>query len=233
MRTGSAAVLGGLILLTACNGGGSDDAGAEFAGLSASAKVTAAKDAMRDLHSIHIAGTLSNEGQEVEVDLHMSADGRCAGTFAFSGGVAEVRAVDDGAWMRPDAAIWEDFSEGSADQVTDFVGDKWVVLDDPQLEQMCDFRSVMGSLSDSEPDRKYIADGTTEIDGVKTFRIMSSGSAGTTYGYVQADSPHYLTRTERREGEAPATMTFSDFDADVDVDVPDADDIIDLDQFSS
>lgn len=238
MRWGAAALLGGLVLLTACDeGSGSDggaDAGATFASSSAEAKVTAAKDAMRDLRSIHLTGTMSNEGQQVEVDLQSSADGRCVGTYGFSGGVAEVRATEDGAWMRPDAAIWEEFSGGDADQVTDFVGDKWVVLNDPQLEQMCDFSSVMDSLlSDSEPDRKYAADGSTDVDGVESFRIKSSGPDGTTYGYVQADSPHYLLRTERPAGDAPATMTFSEFDADVDVDVPAAEDIIDLDQYAS
>lgn len=228
--------LGGLLALTACSAGSSDESADEdtsFADSSAKSKVEAAKKAMSDLRSIHMTGTLSNDGQQAEVDLRLSDEGQCVGTYAFSGGVAEVRSNEEGAWMRPDAAIWKAFSGSTADQVTDFVGDKWVVLEAPQLEQMCDFESVMGSLlSGAEADREYSADGSEDIDGVKSFRIKSSGSSGTSYGYVQAEAPHYLTRTER-EGEAPASMTFSDFDEVVEVDAPDADDIVDLDQYAS
>lgn len=239
VRWGAAVLVAGLVLLTGCDdrGSGSDqgaDAVATFSSSSAEAKVTAAKDAMRDLRSIRLTGTMSNKGQQVELDLQSSADGRCVGTYGFSGGVAEVRATEDGAWMRPDAAIWKAFSGGDAGKVADFVGDKWVVLDDPQLEQMCDFSSVMDSLlSDAGPDRKYTEDGSTDVDGAESFRIKSSGPDGPTYGYVQADSPHYLLRTERPDGDAPATMTFSEFDAEVDVDVPAAEDIIDLAQYAS
>lgn len=72
----AAVALGASVVLAACGSvddagkaDGTNDTGSAFSDTSAEAKVLAAKDAMRDLHSIQIAGTISNQGQEVAVDL--------------------------------------------------------------------------------------------------------------------------------------------------------------------
>lgn len=224
-----------LALLSACDGSsGSGGADSSFDGTAPADMVAAARSAMDDLRAVHMTGTLSNQGNAADVDLSLSDDGSCDGTFTIDGGVAEIRAVDGDAWFRPDAKVWETFAGEGAEQVIDFVGDKWVVLEEAQFLEMCDFRSIMESLISSPEDgRTYSKDGSEEIDGEDTFRIKSDGSAGTTYGYVQAEEPHYLVRTERRGGEAPATMTFSDFDVVPDVEAPAEDEIIDLADFTS
>jgi hypothetical protein len=227
------------LALAGC-GGQSDDRSSGstgdggFADLPAAEKVTTAKDAMADLRALHIEGTISNGSDAADVDLSMDADGGCSGTFTIEDGVAEIRAVDGSAWFRPDDAIWARFAGASADQVSDFVDGRWVVLDDAEIMEMCDFDSIMDSLLSSPEDgREYAADGTETIDGEQAYRIESSGPAGTSFGYVQVEAPHYLLRTERDGGEAPATMTFSAFDEDVEVEAPVEDDVIDLDTFMS
>jgi hypothetical protein len=234
--------LAAVALLSGCGGpsdGGSPDgsgAGADdgFAGLPAAEKVATAKAAMEDLRALHIEGTISNGGDAADVDLSMDADGRCSGTFTIGEGVAEIRAVDGAAWFRPDDGIWAQFAGASADQVSDFVDGRWVVLEDAQFMEMCDFDSIMDSLlSSPEAGREYSDAGTETIDGERAFRIESAGPAGTSLGYVQAAAPHYLLRTQRDGGEAPATMTFSAFDDDVDVEAPAADEVVDLGDLAS
>lgn len=191
--------------------------------------VDAAKSAMEDVRAVHLTGTLTNQGLTADVDLALADSGACEGTFTIDGGVAEIRAVDGDAWFRPDAGIWKTFAGDNADQVIDFVGDKWVVLEEAQFLEMCDFRSIMSSLiSCPEKGREYADGGSKKINGEDTYRVRSTGAGGTTYGYVQADDPHYLVRTERTGGESPATTTLSDFDHVPEVAAPAEADVIDL-----
>lgn len=233
---GVASAVLALAALTGCDGSDAGDSGkgSSFAGTAPDAMVETAMSAMEDLSAVHLTGTLTNQGQAADVDLALSDDGSCDGTFTIDDGVAEIRAVDGKAWFRPDADIWKTFAGENATQVMDFVGNKWVVLEQAQFLEMCDFRSIMDSLISSPEDgRKYSEDGSEEINGEETIRIKSEGTAGTTFGYVQAEEPHYLVRTERSGGEAPATVTFSDFDEAADVEAPAADEIIDLADFTS
>lgn len=223
-----------LVLLSGCGGSGEDDAASSYGDTAPADMVASAKSAMEDLHAVHLTGTLSNQGQSADVDLALADDGSCDGTFTINGGVAEIRAVDGAAWFRPDADVWTSFAGEGASQIIDFVGDKWVVLEQEQFREMCDFRSIMDSLiSSPEKGRTYSHDGSKEINGEDTFRIKSESSAGTTYGYVRADEPHYLVRTEVSGDEDPATLTFSDFDVVPDVEAPAESDVVDLSDLTS
>lgn len=196
--------------------------------------IETATSAMEDLRAVHLTGTLTNQGTSADVDLALADDGSCGGTFTIDGGEAEIRAVDGKAWFRPDASVWESFAGASAAQVMDFVGDKWVVLKEAQFLEMCDFRSIMDSLiSSPTADRDLSASGSEEIDGEKAYRIKSEDADDTSYGYVRAESPHYLVRTERQGGATPATVTFSDFDVVPEIEAPAESDVVDLSDFAS
>lgn len=218
------------LLAALMSGCGTDDEPAppSFAGKAPADQVEAARDAMADLRAVHLTGTLTNDGRPLDVDLALADDGGCTGTLGVDGGTAEVRTAEGGAWFRPDATIWDAIADGAGERIAEAVGERWVVLEDDDLRALCDFRSIMDSLiSRPEDGRRYRSDGTEEVDGARTLRIRSEGVGGTSYGYVREDAPHYLVRTERRGGEAPATMTFSDFDVVPDVTAPDPDEVVD------
>ncbi|MFJ9314313.1 hypothetical protein ACIRN4_09000 [Pimelobacter simplex] len=244
-----------IALLAALLGGcGTDDEPAppSFAGKAPADQVAAARTAMADLHAVHLTGTLTNAGRPLDLDLALADDGSCAGTLGVDGGVAEVRATEDGAWFRPNATLWSSIvdadpdadtdADAAGEQIAEAVGERWVVLEDDDLRALCDFRSIMSSLiSAPEDGRVYTSAGTEEVDGAPTLRIRSddgnqgrgAGGGGTTYGYIRTDAPHYLVRTERPGGEAPATMTFSDFDVVPDVVTPAADDVVAPDELDA
>ena len=185
------------------------------------AVVEDARAAMSGLEAFHMSGTLGRSDRPVDVDLALAADGRCTGTIGVDGGEAEVRAVDGQAWFRPDAAVWRSIAGADADRVRAAVGERWLVLDDATLRDLCDFRAILrGLISPPEDGRRYTHAGTDEIDGASVLRIQSDGVAGTSFGYVRDAAPHYLVRTERPGGEAPATVTFSDFDVAPEVEAP-------------
>lgn len=247
-KTRTAAVVALLAaLVSGCDDAPTDEkTTTSFAAIAPADQVEAARTAMADLTAVHLTGTITTDGRPLDVDLALGDDGSCTGTLGVAGGVAEVRAAEGGAWFRPDATLWSSIVDADTDdageRIAEAVGERWVVLEDDDLRALCDFRSIMSSLVSPPGDgRVYSSAGTEEVDGAPVLRIRSddgnqgrgAGGGGTTYGYIRADAPHYLVRTERPGGEAPATMTFSDFDVAPDVAAPAADDVVAPDELDA
>lgn len=222
------------VLLSGCGGGNDDkgsDAGNDFAKGKAEDIVAAAKSDMKELDSVHMSGTVSSSGQDLDIDLQVSSDGDCQGTFGIGEGTAEVRAADGSSWFKPDEAFWREQGGDQADTIIQVVGDKWVVDSSGQFSQFCDLDSLLDDLiNDKEgSDATYSVDGTDEIDGDSVVKVdRESEKDGTSSGYVLTDSPHYLVKVEKTEGDDAGTITFGEFDEDFTVEAPADDEVIDL-----
>lgn len=220
--------------LTACGGdSGSDE---DFAKKSGSDIADAANDAMDGLTSVHFGGTISSQGEEVELDLQASSGGDCTGSIRIGDGSVELLGVDGTTWMRPDETAWRTLAGDSADDLISLVGDKWVVIpeDEESFNEFCDLDDLIEQmLEDDDDDATYTTKGTDEVDGQDVVAVESKSDEGVSTGYVSLEDPHYLVQVEKTEGDSTGTMTFSDFDADVDVEAPADDDVIDLNNTSS
>lgn len=222
------------VLVTGCGGdeGGSDEGGSDFADQSAADIAQAAKDAMAGLEGVTVSGTLSSEGQEIEIDMAIGADINCTGSFSTQGATAEILGVDGTVWFKPDAAFWELFAGPDiAPQVISAVGDRWVTLpeDDTSFKPFCDIEEFLGELVDNE-EAEYTKGDTAEVDGEDTVEIVSEREGeGASSGYVLVDGDHYLVKIEKTEGADPGTVTFSGFDEQPDVEAPAEDEQIALD----
>ena len=113
--------LGAAVALTACGGGDG------FTDGSADEIVKTAKADMADLKAVKVSGSVTSDGQKIDIDLQASSDGDCTGTIGIAGGTTELLGVGGSTWMRPDEAFWRATAGSSADQVISLVGDKWVV----------------------------------------------------------------------------------------------------------
>ncbi|WP_296601667.1 hypothetical protein [Nocardioides sp.] len=226
--------LGAAVVLTAC--GGSDGGG--FADESADEIVKTAKADMADLKAVKVSGSVTSDGQQIDIDLQASSGGDCTGTIGIAGGTTELLGVDGSTWMRPDEAFWRTTAGSSADQVISLVGDKWVVIpaEDDSFNTFCDVQELLDQMlkDDKEDGSTYSKKGTEDVDGDETIAIDNKDPEdGTSTGYVLVDEPHYLVKIEKTEGEDTGEVTFSEFDEEFDVEAPADDEVIDLDQLGA
>ena len=192
-----------------------------------------AKDAMSDLTAVKVAGTISSDGQDTNIDLQTNTDGDCTGTIGVGEGSAEVLGVEGQFWFRPDEAFWRQNAGAAADQILAIVGDKWVVVPagEDDFEQFCDLDQLLDELledSSSDDDAKFTTGDTEDLDGEEVVAVDREDDDGTSTGYVRVDEPHYLVKIEKSEGEDTGSVTFSELDEDFEVEVPADDDVVDL-----
>jgi hypothetical protein len=226
------------VTLTGCGDGGGDgdDGGGDFADQSAEKISEAAKDAMGDLTAVTIDGTLSSEGQEIDIEMSIGEGGDCTGSFGTQGATAEILGVDGTVWFRPDAAFWELFAGPEiAPQIIAAAGDKWVTLpeDDTSFKQFCDLEEFLGELVDDK-EASYTKGELEEIDGEETIEVISDRpDQGTSSGFVRTEGEHYLVSIVKEEGEDPGEVTFSGFDEQPDVEAPAEDEQVALEDLES
>lgn len=232
------------VLLTAAvlSGCGDDDGdkgsgGDDFAGQSAEKISDAAKAAMGDLKAVTIDGTLTSDGQEIEIGMSLGEGGNCTGSFTTQGATAEILGVDGTTWFRPDAAFWELYAGPEvAPQVIAAAGDRWVTLpeDDTSFAQFCDIEEFLDQLVDNGGDATYTKGETKDIDGEETIEIISDRpEQGTSSGYILTEGDHYLVSIVKDEGEDPGEVSFSGFDEQPDVEAPAEDEQVPLDELES
>ncbi len=230
------AALGVASALTACSGddgGDGGDDGGDFASSPAEDIVAAAKADMADLEAVKVSGTVTNDGQEISIDIQSSSDGDCTGSIGVDDGTAELLGVAGETWMRPDEAFWRSFAGGNAEQVLTLVGGKWVVIpsEDDSFNQFCDVDELLDQLlkDDDEDESTYSVQGTEDLDGDEVVLIDNEDPEdGTSTGYVLVDSPHYLVKIEKTDGEDTGSVTFSEFNEEFEVEAPAKDDVVDL-----
>jgi hypothetical protein len=224
--------LGAAALLTACGGGDG------FADKSADDIVATAKSDMGDLKAVKVSGSVTSDGQQIDIDLQASSEGDCTGTIGVAGGSTELLGVGGTTWMRPDEAFWRATVGDSADQLLAAVGDKWVVLpaDEDSLNTFCDVDDLLDEMlkEDDEDGSTYSTSGTEDVDGEETVKIDNEDPEdGTSTGYVLVDEPHYLVKIEKTDGEDTGSVTFSEFDEEFEVEAPADDEVVDLAQLGA
>ena len=234
------AALGVATALTGCSDDGGDGGGdgGDFAKGPAQDIVDAAKSDMADLEAVKVSGTVTNDGQEITIDIQSSAAGDCTGSIGVDDGTAELLGVGGETWMKPDEAFWRSFAGESAEQVLTLVGGKWVVIpaEDDSFNQFCDVDELLDQLleDDDDDESTYTVKGTEDLDGDEVVLVDNEDPEdGTSTGYVLVDAPHYLVKIEKTDGEDTGSVTFSEFNEEFEVTPPAEDDVVDLESLGS
>jgi hypothetical protein len=228
MRTWQATIggLGMAAVLAACGGG--------FAEESPETILEETEKDMKALSSLRMEGEITSGEEELTFDMALDTNGDCTGTMGVAGGQAEIISVDDRSYMKPDAAFWESFAGGVADQIQSVVGDKWVVMPGEQgdLSDMCDLDELLSDLGGEDAGKAEV-EGTEEVEGQETVKVSTETDEGDPLTvWISTDDPHHILKMEVTEGEEPGTITLSEFDEDIDVEAPSEDEVIDLEQLS-
>jgi hypothetical protein len=229
----TAGLAAGALLLAAMLAGCSDDDGGDkaFADQSYDEIKKAALDAMDSLEAVHVQAEVVSEGQTSGIDLSMSSDGHCAGSVSFGPVSAEVLQADGAGWFKPSAELLAQLYPDQAAEVTEFVGDSWVVDTDGELTaNNCDLEKFIDQLSDDEAETNTEVAGVETLDGQEVVRLDYTNGEGDGSAYVRADGDHYLVKIEL-EGDEPGTVVFSAFDEEVGAEAPAEDEIVDLAEF--
>lgn len=215
--------------LTACGGDSFTDQSAEEI-------ADASKDAMGDLKSVKVSGSITTDGQAIDLDVQTNSEGSCVGSIGIDGASAELLGVDGQTWFRPSQEFWEESAGESAEQIISIVGDKWVVVPEGEdgFGQFCDLDELLDQMLKDEDDKGTFSKGDTEdIDGDEAIAIdQEDPEDGNSTGYVLVDDPHYLVKIEKTDGDDSGTVTFSEFDEEVDAEAPAEEDTIDLDNLA-
>jgi hypothetical protein len=227
--------VGALALLAACGGGSGDGGDSEFASGSASSIQSASIDDMKSVESLHVKGSVTQQGSELGRDVTLTADGDCVGSISISGansGSAELISVGGSSWFKPDEEFWRTQAGPQAEQIISKVGDKWVQLPegDESFGTVCDLDQMLDPLSEES---KSLEKGQTEeVDGQDAIKLTrdDQASGGTITTWVAVDNPHHIVKFETEGGDASSSSTFSEFDQDAAIEAPADDEVITVEE---
>jgi hypothetical protein len=221
--------VGALALLAAC-GGGSD-----FADSSATTIQKEATKDMQALEAVHMKGSVTQQDNEIGLDLSLTTDGDCSGTVSRGdSGSAEVVTLNDTSWFKPDEEFWRAQAGEAADQIISTVGDKWVQLPegDQSFASFCDLDGLLDQIGDDQSDNKSKKGETEEVDGTEAIKLTRDAEegGGTITVWVAVDDPHHILKVEQAEGDSPGSFTFSEFDQDASIEAPADDEVITVEE---
>lgn len=228
MRFPLALALSAALVLAACGDDSDSESDAEeYAETSVEEILEDVKDAMADLESVRIAGSIVDNGQELQLDVQVNTDGECEGSIGTEDqGSFELIHLDGVSYFKPDEEFWRAQAGDAADQLMSMAGDKWVTNseDTEGFGELCDLDNFVDALGDEAEDSKV--EGTEEIDGTDTVKMTFTSEEGNDgLAYVAGDDPHRIVRFDV---ETEGQVDFTDFDAELSAEKPAADDIFDL-----
>jgi hypothetical protein len=225
----AAGAIGVLALLAAC-GGGSD-----FADSSATTIQKEATKDMQALEAVHMEGSVSQQDNEIGLDLSLTTDGDCTGTVSRGdSGSAEVVTLDGTSWFKPDEEFWRAQAGDAADQIISTVGDNWVQLPegDQSFASFCDLDGLLDQIGDTQSDNESKKGETEDLDGVETIKLNRDPEegGGTITIWVATEDPHHILKVEQAGGDSPGTFTFSEFDENASIEAPADDEVITVEE---
>lgn len=224
----------GAALITA-EGGGDDpppSAAEEFLALEPKEIVRSAEKDMAVVENARITGQFKADGTEdVAVDVVATRRGDCEGTMtsSTSGGVAEIRRVDDTVYLRADKKFWESITgEKDGGDVTAVIGDRWVVENSmlDSTEAFCDLDEFLER--DGREGAEADSMGVADVNKDEAAKIEQHEGTQSEILYVRVAEPHYLLRVEE---SADDYFEFSDFDQEIDINKPRDSEIFDLQEY--
>jgi hypothetical protein len=200
------------LLLTACGS-------SPLEGLSGQEVADAAADALEEAGSVHLAGTIEQDGEEGEVDLQLQGED-VAGTFTVGGNPLELIKVGGEQFLKATADFWT--SSGVPQDAADSLDDQWIIL--PSDASEFDDFSLAGIVDQLRNPTSDVQDevGEDEVDGEDVVVVEQEDGSRL---FVSDDEPSYPVQLTN-EGDEPGTLTLSGFGEEEDISAPE--DALDL-----
>ena len=206
--TAPAALAAGALLLTACGSSPLEGKnGTEVAELAA--------DALEEAGSVRLTGSMTQDGEEAEIDMHLQGDD-ATGTITFQGTEIELISVDGDVYLKATEELLSSFG-APAEATADFEG-RWIQIPAEEAADFEDFTldSFIDQLRNPEDE---IKDETSseEKDGESV--VVVEQEDGSTLTVADDDPPYPLELTGGDDQEG--TVTFSNHGDEEDISAPD------------
>jgi len=210
MRTrlpAAATALGAALLLTACGSSPLD-------GKTGQEVAEAAAAALEEAGSVDVTGTMSTQGQEGEVDLHLQGDD-AIGTLTLAGSEIQLLNVDGTAYLQAPPDFWSSFGL-PAEAAAQFEG-QWVIVPAEVGAAFSEF-SLAGFVDElRNPDGEVKEDVTEgEVDGEDVVVVEQEDGSSLKVANSDPTVPLELTNN----GDSSGTVTFSGFGETEDITAP-------------
>lgn len=184
--------------------------------------VADATAAMAQISTMHVTGTVTDEGATYDVDLVVTGKRECSGTLSVGGATVKVRAIGGKSWFNGDKAFWT--SQGADAAMTATAG-KWVDSTDFNMfAAMCKPAYYLKAVDDGAMTGLRTT-GTSTVDGTDTVTLSGANGAGTFTAEVATDEPHRLLEVTAKPG---GTLAFGDFDKPFTATAPGADEVVQI-----
>ena len=206
--TAPAVLAAGALLLTACGSSPLEGKnGTEVAELAA--------DALEEAGSVRLAGSMTQDGEETEIDMQLQGDD-AAGTITVQGTEIELISVDGDVYLKATEELLASFN-AAPEATADFEG-RWIQIPAEESADFEDFTldSFIEQLRDPEDE---IQDETRseELDGDSVVVVEQEDGSTLT---VADDEPAYPLAMEG-SGDSEGTVTFSGHGDEEDISAPD------------
>ena len=214
--TASATLAAAALLLTACGSSPLD-------GKTGQEVAEAAAAALEEAGSVDVTGTMTTQGEEGEVDLHLQGDD-AVGTITMAGTEIQLLNVDGAAYLQAPPDFWSSFGL-PAEIAAQFEG-QWVVVPGEAGAAFSEF-SLAGFVDElRNPDGEVKEDVTEgEVDGEDVVIVEQEDGSSLK---VANDDPSYPLELTN-DGDSSGTVRFSGFGETEDITAPsDAVDLAEL-----
>lgn len=197
-----------------------------LAGLTADQIASRATADLKVVASVHVAGSGTDSGQTVGMDLTLGTRG-CTGTLSVKGeGSFALLRIGSTVWIKPDAKFWK-YAMGSNANATvmQIIEGKWIKPAGKgsglgALGDICNPAKFASSIGDKLTG--LVKDGTTTIDGQPALKIKDATDPDS--GYVTiSDHPEFL----RLDAGSDGVLNFSGYNAPMNLTPPPASEVLD------
>jgi hypothetical protein len=211
--TATTTIAAAALLLTACGSGPLDGkTGPEVA--------DAAADALEKAGAVHMSGTITEDGEEAELDLHLQGEDSI-GSVTTDGVEIELLSAEGTVYLKAPVDFWASF--GLPADVAATFEDQWVVVPDEAAGEFQEFSlaGIVDQLRNPESEIKEEVS-EDEVDGNDV--VVVEQEDGGTLTVADEDPTYPLSITG--EGDSSGVLEFSRFGEEEDIAVPE--DVLDL-----
>jgi hypothetical protein len=193
---------------------------------------------MSGVSSMHLAGSVTTDGQKTTLDFSGNKAKDCTGTSSTTGvGSMDVIRTSAGTWAKPDAAAWQSMAgqvgaAGSGAAVAEVFKGRWVTggETDPDVmgaTSMCDmFAGFFDGFSQSGNPTMGSA---STVRGIPAIGLQVTDDSGPSTLYVATQGQPYLLRVQS-DGDG-SSIDIDGFDKSLNIQAPPADQVIDFSKF--
>ena len=199
--------------LAACGGGSSSNGVADK---TPTQILTEAKQAARDAGSVHVSGSITDQGTTIGVDLHIGKTAG-AGSITLHGSKIDLVRAGDTVYIRAPASFYTSLGAGAA--AGQLLDGKWLKASakSKEFSDLAQLTALDAFTAQAlKPDGTVSKGDETTVDGQKVIQLKSSKGGSL---FVATTGKPYPVQLEG-SGTSKGTITFSDWGSSVKADAP-------------